>query len=185
MTDKSVDKYRRATDTVTAAGTVFLALTVAVTAWGIHREESKSRMQRTLYFLNSAYTEDEQQRIAMLEEFPNRWKPQITEPLSKDEAQNFFDVSTEPKNTQHHRWNVARKHLNNLEPLAFAYAYDLADPKIIAANACGLMTRSYQYFKELIDLFREKLGPGQSWQVIPRVVNDMNDRYRPECARAE
>jgi hypothetical protein len=79
------------------------------------------------------------------------------------------------------KWDTARRHLNELEIFAFAYVYDFADRKLLAAAACGGMVRSDAYFKELIDVFREKFGNAQAWQIIPQAVRMMEREYGPGC----
>jgi hypothetical protein len=43
------------------------------------------------------------------------------------------------------------------------------------------MVRSNAYFKELIDVLREKFGYAQSWQIIPQAVGMMERQHGPGC----
>jgi hypothetical protein len=173
------------TDKVMAISTAILATGVAFAAASYVEEQHIARLQRTVEFLLPTYTEDEQQRIAMFEEFPDRWEIPMKAQLPPKEAQRFFDASANPNSKDYYRWDVARRHLNHLEPLAFAYCYDLGDQKVIAANACPTMKKSYHYFQKLIDLFSLKFGSNQSWQFIKKAVVDMDKRYAQECETHE
>jgi hypothetical protein len=174
----------RMTEFVTAAANVVLAGGVVVAIFAYCGEQDTARLQRTIEFIKSAaYTEDEQQRTAMLEEFPDRYQIDIKQPLSHERAEHFFDVAANPDDNDHYQYNIARKHLNSFSPLAFTYVTGLADRKIVAAAACVSMTKTFIYFEELIKSF-SKLGPGQSWQPIKTAVEDMNCRFPTQCAPA-
>jgi hypothetical protein len=177
--------FKRTTDTITAVATVISAVTLGVAALAYLDQERTNRLQRTLTFLTQAeQSVSEDEREAIIEEFPERWKRDIRMPLSREEARSFLRVAREPKTDPqlYYKWNLARKHLNQVETLAFAYIHDLADAEILATSTCASMARSNLYFKELIDVFRSEFGAGQSWQVIPQAVRAMESQYgEPGC----
>lgn len=183
------ENYKLITDTLTAAGIVVLAATLVIIIKGNVLEENKARLERldrTFGVLNTAHQiEDEKQQKDSIRLFEHRWDPQITQPLPREKAELFYDVAIKPDSGKHEEWNVARKHLNAVETLAFAYMHEIGDQKIIAASECASMTKSYQFFKSLIEVFGEKLGPTQSWQIIPQAVTDMNVRYPQECGKPQ
>jgi hypothetical protein len=45
------------------------------------------------------------------------------------------------------------------------------------------MVRSNAYFKHLIDVFREKYGYAQSWQIIPEAVEMMEREHGRGCEK--
>jgi hypothetical protein len=120
--------------------------------------------------------------------FPDRFegKPIPFKPLDKDVATSLLDTSLktyigEKDRELYEKWDTARRHLNELEIFAFAYVYDFADRKLLAAAACGRMVRSNAYFKELIEVLRVKFGYAQSWQIIPQAVTMMEREYGAGC----
>ena len=182
-----VDIFKRVTDTFTAAATVILALTLVVTADGYRREERANRLQRTLAILaraNGNYTDWEAQRDAMFAYFQDRWQDPMVGTLSKKRAEIYFKVSNQAATTgtDYAEWRIARRHLNDIGDLAFAYVHELADRETLAASECVTIVKSNRYFKELIKAFKA-LGPGQYWQVIPKAVAQMEKDYGPECKK--
>ncbi len=119
----------------------------------------------------------------ILTAFPDRWPKTITSPLSPDTAESFIEVARNPDRDKdlYVRWNAARKHLNRLEEVAFAYIYDFVDSEILAASSCAPLVRSNQYFKALIEAFRRDYGDRHPWQLIPQAAALMESRYGPEC----
>jgi len=117
--------------------------------------------------------------------FPGRFDVEIKNPITKAEAKEFWDISAKRFKKGHvvERYNLARRHLNRLEPLAFAYVHDVAEPEVLAASICPVMVRSNFYFQELIQVFGENLGPAQGWQVIPRAVKSMERDYGSNCEK--
>jgi hypothetical protein len=181
--EQIVDIYKRTTDTVVAVGTLMFALSLVVAVYAYLDQERTGRLQRTLSLLSPQDSDaGEAQRLAMLTKFKGRW-PKAMVPLAPEKAKAYFDISTEPERDKelYDEWNVARKHLNQLESIAFAYVHDLGDRKTLAAATCLYMARSSRYFKELIDIFGREL-PGQSWQVISEAVSRMEKRYGTDCA---
>jgi hypothetical protein len=178
---------------IAALASIVIAIFVYVAASDYYQrqlrgQETIARLTRTLQFLTSTTgPEDEAQRQAMFRLFPDRWEIKITEPLPAVRAQAYFDTCRKPWEDEKlcHEWDVARRHLNQLEVQAFAYVHDLADSEILAATTCVYMARSYQYFRELIAVFRTQYGAGQSWQVIPQAVELMQSRYGTECANLQ
>jgi hypothetical protein len=182
----TVDLYKRVTDTFTAIGTVVLAATLVVTALGYLEEERTGRLQRTSELLRAPDV-DEELRIALFAMFPGRWTTPVI-PMTHEEAQSFFDIGRQkPEKNQevYDRWNVARKHLNRVETLAFAYLHDLADTEILAAARCAYMSRSNDYSSRKLAKFRVLSDPldigGQRVSEFVRVALKLSyviERYK-------
>jgi hypothetical protein len=74
-------------------------------------------------------------------------------------------------------YNTARRHLNALQDLAFAYVHATADRETLARAVCPAMSKSRFYFGPLIAEFRADVGVSQSWQVIPEAVDMMERKF--------
>jgi hypothetical protein len=164
-----------------------LAIVVAFIAYSYYDrqaklQESNGRLERTLKILHSG-PEDNDQRLAMFDLFADRWTVPPGTPLPRDDAVDFSKKCTRPRDFPEicDRWNVARKHLNEIEPIAFAYVHNLGDSRILAASTCVYIARSFRYFEQLIEAFRELYGNGHSWQVIKQAVTGMEGMYDKEC----
>jgi hypothetical protein len=190
----TVDRYKRCTDTVSALGTIvaIVGLVVAYNIYKGHREEANNQresverialLERTAALLVSpADTERaENHRKAMLTQFRGRWKPKMTDLISPDEARKLWDASADPSHRSHGKWDAARRHLNGLEPIAFAYVHGLADKEILARSHCKYLTRSALYFGELIERFRIEYGVGHTWQVIAHAATAMRKAHGNDC----
>jgi hypothetical protein len=162
-----------------------------VTALQYQDQERTGRLERTYKFMDAAgnYLNAEERKQLIIQ-FPGRWEKDVQFCLSRDEADRFLQVALEADryskhpekdSDQYKRWNLARKHLNQVETLAFPYFHNLIDREILAASACESMAKSYKYFRQLIEVFGVYLGGGQSWQVIPTVVKLMDKDYGPAC----
>jgi hypothetical protein len=172
---------------VAASFNIIIAIVVASVAYHYYDRQLKAqnanaRLERTLKTLTGGAA-DEPQRKAMFEKFPDRWKVPIGKPLSYDDAVAYRDTCTRPWENEAlcAKWDVARKHLNELEPVAFAYVHDFADSEILAAAMCVYMVRSFRYFEQLILALRELYGPGHTWQVIKQAVTSMQQKHGEEC----
>jgi hypothetical protein len=182
-----VEWYKLITDGITAAGTVFVAASVVVAVLTMRQEDKAKRLERTyalMHEFNRAEFEEEGAR--MLKYFPGRYEyPKIKKPMEYDLAQKLWGVSKiryEKDNETVRKYNAARKHLNRVETLAFAYVHNTAEPKVLATLICPTLGRSNIYFEELIKVFRQ-VGPAQSWQVIPKAASMMQSAYGTECER--
>jgi hypothetical protein len=147
-------------------------------------QENNARLERTLRILQGT-REDNDQRLAMFDLFPGRWTVPLGTPLTTEEAIDFREKCTKPRDHADlcKKWDVARKHLNEIEPVAFAYVHNLGDSKIIAASTCVYMSRSFKYFERLIEAFRALYGNGHSWQAIAHAVTNMKNEYGDECTK--
>jgi hypothetical protein len=168
---------------------IIIAISVAFIAYRYYDRQAKlqennGRLERTLKILQAG-PEDNAQRLAMFDLFPGRWTVPLGTPLSSEDAVAFRDKCTRPRDYADicNRWNVAREHLNEIEPIAFAYVHNLGDSEILAASKCVYMTRSFKYFEQLIAAFRALYGKGHSWQVIEQAVTNMKDQYGEECTK--
>jgi hypothetical protein len=171
---------KRITDIVVALATVVAAFSLVVAVLVYKDQERSSRLQRTQTLLAAASGDwNDDQRKALFG-FEGRWNPNIT-PMSPTEADALFKIGDRPsENDQYKKWNAARKHLNVIETLAFAYVYDMADDEILASTMCLYMARSNRYFAALIERAKADY-PRHTWQVIPQAVRSMEDRYGTEC----
>ena len=180
----SGEVQKRVTDWITAGATIVAAASLVIAVWTYLEQERSARLQRTLTFLTDANQEwESDDRTILLTEFSGRWSSTIV-PLTAEDAQSFFEISGKPKkgDTLSDKWNVARRHLNELEPVAFGYVHDLGDREILAAAMCLNMSRSSEYFKALIDRFAKEF-PGHTWQIIPQAVRLMEEQWGPRCNR--
>jgi hypothetical protein len=183
MTDSTrVDWYKRGTDT---AGPLIAIVAVVIAVWAYQATETVGRLQRTLNLLNPPSSPGaEKQRRAMLQNFPDRWVNPIKDPLPYAQAEDYFKSCREkPDSESCKKWDVARRHLNEIEPLAFAYVHGIGDKRILAAATCVYMARSYRYFEHLIEVLRKEYNAGHSWQVIRQAVMRMENKYGLECTR--
>jgi hypothetical protein len=113
-------------------------------------------------------------------------KPNPDKPLERSVAVSLLDTALKTRldtndRELYEKWDTARRHLNELEIIAFAYVYDFADRKLLAAAACGGMVRGNAYFEKLIEVLRDKFGYAQSWQIIPQAVKMMEREYGAGC----
>jgi hypothetical protein len=165
---------------IVIAGGVWVAL---LTYWQADRN---ARLQQTLSFIdvNPPRTEEGQakQYKEMFLYFPERYDYPIKTTLSEQDARSFVAIATLPGDPLYPKYNVARQHLNYLEPIAFAYVHGLGDRKILANSACLSLVRSHKYFEKLIDVFGERFGHLQPWQVIRQAVIQMKADYPGACA---
>jgi hypothetical protein len=197
---------------VTAAGIVFAAGSFGIACLEYWHKGQEERLQRALSLIEKANTEPAapqyhalaatdaeeeaakwkavEARRALVVKFQDRFegKPIPVNPLDRSLAQSLLDTSLKVKfDTEdrelYEKWDTARRHLNELEIFAFAYVYDFADRKLLAAAACGPMVRSNAYFKELIDVLKEKFGYAQSWQIIPKAVTMMEHDWGTGCEK--
>ena len=164
---------------VVIAGGVWIAL---LTYWG---GERNARVGETLSLIdiNPPRTQESEaaQYKAMFEDFPDRFDYPIKTTLPEVTARKFVAIATQPNDEFYPKYDTARKHLNSLEPIAFAYVHGLGDRKILADAACLSMVRSYKYFESLIDAFGQRFGRLQPWQVIRQAVTQMNADYPEAC----
>jgi hypothetical protein len=184
---KTSPEFERRIKIATAGATVVAAIALVValfqlayTAFLYKDQERNNRLERLYKFSEDAgkYL-DEKERKQLIIEFPGRWEKDVRFCLSRKEADSFLEVALDPKKDppKYDRWNLARKHLNAVETLAFPYYYNLVDPDILATSTCKSMEKSNKYFGQLIEVFGVYLGGGQSWQVIPKSVERMNRDY--------
>jgi hypothetical protein len=179
----SGDGFKRGIEVVTALATIVAAGSLVVAVLTYRDQEKSARLQRTLDLFKALNVEEpDNDRKMILTAFPDRWQKNMT-PLAPDVAETFIDAARHPDQDQgvYERWNTARKHLNRLEEVAFAYVFDFVEPEILAASACSTLVRSNQYFKALIEVFRREYGDRHSWQLIPQAAALMESRYGPEC----
>jgi hypothetical protein len=164
------------------AGGVWIAL---LAYWG---SERTARLQETLKFVYTSPATTEVERgdlfIGMIDYFPERYKYPENYPiktcLTPERAKSLFDVSAKPKDPLYDEYNTARKHLNSLVPISFAYVQGIGDRRILAEDSCVSLVRSYKYFATLIDEFHV-FGSQQSWQVIRQAVRQMSADYPELC----
>ena len=195
---------------VTAFGILFAAGTFAVAYSDYRHKGQEERLQRALSLIEKSNTEPPatqpralattdveeeaakwkavEARRGLVAHFPNRFdgQPIPDKRLERSVAVSLLDTSLKARlgtsdRELYEKWDTARRHLNELEIFAFAYVYDFADRDLLAAAACGRMVRSNAYFKELIDVLREKFGYAQSWQIIPQAVGMMERQHGPGC----
>jgi len=172
-------------DTAAAAGTLFVAGILFFTALTYWEQEKTNRLKRTSEVITAAEKSvNEEERTDIIREFPGRWQKNVRFCLGREEAESFLEVAVKPEDSaKYKRWNLARKHLNGVETLAFPYYYDLADRRILTTSSCGYVTRSNKYFGHLIAVFGAYFGGGQSWQVIAKAAKLMEDEWGPGCMR--
>ena len=173
------------TSSITAGATVFTAGSLLVAACAYRDQERSSRLERTHHFMTDAekYV-DEHERMEIIAQFPGRWQREVRFCLAKEQAEKFLKIALDPKAdpAKYHRWDLARKHLNQVETVAFPYVHKLGDREILATSTCVYMAKSNKYFRHLIAIFGRYFGAGQSWQVIPEALSMMADDYgRPVC----
>jgi len=193
--------FDRSIQTLTAAATVVAVIALLYTARQLvytarqlevatlqyQDQERTGRLERVHKFQeDAAKILDEEERKQLVVEFPERWEKDIQFCLSREEADSFLQAaldadrsSTNAKmeSRNYRRYNLARKHLNAIETLAFPYYYNLADQELLARSACETMVRSNKYFRQLTEVFGLYLGGGQSWQVIPKAAEVMEREY--------
>lgn len=187
---------------VTAGGILFAAGSFGVASLEYWHKGQEERLERALSLIEKVNTEPDapeeeaakwkalQARRALVVHFPDRFKgkPLPEERLPRSVAVSLLETSRKPHLDSSDRelfekWDTARRHLNRLEIFAFAYVYDFADRKLLAASACGAMVRSNAYFGALIDVFRDEFGYAQSWQIIPQAVEMMQREYGEGCEK--
>jgi hypothetical protein len=163
------------------AAVVATAVSVAVAAYAIWRNWRTGVLQRTSTFLIDLRKEDETKRLAIWRAFPRRWDPDMTVQMTAEEANRLFQVGGRPEehgSLEYEKWNVARRHLNELEDIAFAYVHRLVDRDILSASKGQYLKRSARYFSPLIEKLRVEYGDEHGWQVIKKALQLMERRRR-------
>jgi hypothetical protein len=193
--------------TLAALVGTLVAVLVAVAGgfWGLYQYNAQvrgERVGRTLALfdkvnagINAELPVDEavkweavHRRKAVFRYFPGRSETPVRR-LPEAEAKQLLeialaeDLKNDEDRKRYEKYDVARRHLNELEGLAFAFVYDYASRELIAAAQCARLVRSNRYFEELFKAFRDKLGLGQSWQIIPYAVKLMEQDYGSGCDR--
>lgn len=182
---RNTDFWKRGTDIATAVATAVAAASLTFAYLSYRDQERTSRLQRTQTVLAEASKEyvDDTQRAAMFK-FTGRGTDTI-DPMSDTEANTYFTISDKPDTSENYiKWNAARKHLNILEGLSFAYIHNLADEKILAEVSCLEIVRSYEYFASLIEKFT-KGHPAHGWLDIPKAARLLEAKYGPECQKVK
>src|ERR1700693_5425554 len=171
------------TDWLTASATVALAIGLIYAAKSYYSAEKTRHLQWSLQLIADSYKVVEDNREGMFTKFKDRYP--LKGELSTKDAAVLVAHATQIGTPEYETWNVAREHLNELEPFAFAYYYDVGDREVLAAFACARLSRSYRYFRSLINAIREADGTAQSWQIIGPVVRHMEKVYGPECKQLQ
>src|SRR6266436_5519776 len=117
---------------IKSAGTGVTAVSVGVAAYAIWRNWRMGVLQRTSTLLAELATEDEEDRVALWKEFPRRWQykelGEEEKPMTPEEARVLFEIGRRVdkyEDPDYRKWNVARRHLNELARFAFAYVHRL------------------------------------------------------------
>jgi hypothetical protein len=171
--------------TAAAAGVLLVAGMLFFIARAYWDQEQTDRLKRTFEIIAAVESSvNEEEMRGLVREFPGRWQKNVRFCVGKEESESFLEVALKPDDSaKYRRWNLARKHLNGIEPLAFAYYYGLGDRRILTASSCGYLTRSSRYFGHLINVFGAYFGGGQPWQVIPKSARLMEDEWGPACIK--
>ena len=173
------------TDWITAAGTVVTGASVLIAVVALRREEQARRQER-VYSLSEGLSPDfsDEEGALLLKLFPDRWKrPPV--PLPEAEGIEMWKhAGTRFEQGDSQKYNVARRHLNRLVPLAIAYLHDTIDRDLFAREFGVLLIRSSLFFGSLIRAAGDD-DPSQSWQVIPDAADLLERRYGRECSKLQ
>ncbi len=156
-----------------------ISLLIGIDAYrGQERSAALERTHNTFADAQKIVTEQENNEITT--QFPGRWEKVVRFCLKKEVAEDFLSAALHPgQKEEFHRYDLARKHLNQAETVAFQYVHGLVDQDVVSASACQYIAKTNTYFRHLIGVFRAYFGPGHSWQVIPQAVMMM--RGNPKC----
>jgi hypothetical protein len=186
-------------DRVNAACNVIIALGVVVAVAQYLASERAARLDQTLRLLNlgpltvERTLQDEKNHFDdMFHYFSDRYVSPFSTKMPDDEAEKLYNaasrrVDNSPSlladkvaNDELKEYFAARDELNQMATIAFAYTHRLGDRKILADAQCISMSRTANYFSELVTVFLRN-GHGQDWAAIQRAVDDMKAHFPEAC----
>ena len=169
--------YLDVLEIVKAAGTFVTGVSVLVAAFALWMNWRSAVMQRTLTFLEAYRTENDATRVEMRTEFEPLFGNVRDAKMGSLEADALYlkaSLATDDGSAEFKKWQVARRHLNQVERISFAYVHGLVDRKLLCNWSGEYIVRSAKYFHPLIEKFREGRGDTHPWQVIEKAKKRMD-----------
>lgn len=172
-----VETLKDVTEIVVAFATVVGAGSLVVALLAYKDVGRSALLQRTMQVLSDTSEEGGEEHRKALFSFEGRWGPKIV-PMSSAFASALFEAGLQPCESENYKkWNAARKHLNSLETLSFAYVYRIADRHILAETVGLEIVRSAAYFAELIKLVAEDYPThAHTWLIIPKAAKLLEEK---------